>query len=117
MKQRRKSIDNSHSPITPTAKTRLHPGSTVSQLTTCHVIRWPPYMASKRPTITNYGIHSICRCSRDVPWRPGLRCSQACQCLVLCMQHAASQESSLTHIHDNALSNNRYLHSGSGLLI
>jgi len=41
---------------------------------TCHVIRWPPYMASKRPTMTNYGVQSIRRCSLDVTWRPGLRC-------------------------------------------
>jgi len=51
-------------------------------LTTCHVTRWPPYMAWKRSTMTKYGVQSIRRSSRDITWRPGLRCSQAWrQCL------------------------------------
>jgi len=72
-------------PITPTATTRL-PASTVSQPavmpTICDVIRWPPYMAWKRSTMTKYGVQLIRRSSRDITWRPGLRCSQAWrQCL------------------------------------
>ena len=50
--------------------------------TTCHVICWPPYMAWKRSIMTKYGSSRFVDQSRDITWRPGLRCSQAWrQCL------------------------------------
>ena len=98
-------------PITLTATTRL-PASTVSQPavmpTTCHVICWPPYMASKRSIMTKYGVQSI---RRSVTWHHVTSRAQMQPSVtpmsVLYMQHAASHGSSLTHTRDSNAEENR----------